>query len=342
MALQKWIKFQCVPVKQGKHTLYMISASAKKLWSVVQINARDEDKDEGYQRVLSPSRLRAIATYISKGNPIPTSILVSFVKKGAKLSEDGKYLLVKDAPDSGWVIDGQHRVAGAHQVESEIQLPVVAFLGLDIDEQIEQFVTINREAKGVPTSLYYDLLSHLPKKSPADAAKERAADLATEIKRDEESPFYGRIVVTTSPKKGEMSLNNFVRKIHPLLLDGRALHHYSAPEQAGILMNYYNGLRVAFPSLFVKSSIFFQTIGFGALINALPTALHLCLTQYKGFKVVDVAKMFKEVKHFDFASWEKLGTGSSAEIQAGDDLKQELLSAFNTEGTGTGKTIELG
>jgi hypothetical protein len=203
-------------------------------------------------------------------------------------------------------------------------------------------VTIKRDAKGVPTSLYYDLLSSLPKRSATDVAKERAADLATELKRDDESPFFGRIVVTTSPKKGELSLNNFVRKIYPLLLDGRALHIYSVTEQAGILLNYYTGLKLVFPQQFLKSSIFFQTLGFGALINALPTALHLSLNHYKGFRVEDVAKLFQEIKGFDFSSWEKMGTGTAAETQAGDDLRQELLSAFDTDGTGVTKTIELG
>lgn len=341
MATVKSLKFRCIAVKQGDHTLYLFAASAKRLWNIVQINTRDADKDEGYQRVLSPSRLRSIAKYIAAGNSIPTSVLVSF-GPAAKLSVDGEHILVKDVEDAGWVIDGQHRLAGAHQSDKDIELPIVAFLGLDVDAQIEQFVTINREAKGVPTSLYYDLLSHLPKKSPADVSKERAADLASEVKRDEESPFYGRIVVTTAPKKGELSLNNFVRKVSPLLLDGRALHIYSIAEQTGILINYYSGLKVVFAHQFTKSSVFFQTIGFGALINALPTALHLCLNRYKAFKVSDVAKMFQEIKHFNFESWEKLGTGTAAENQAGEDLKQELLSAFDTKGTGAGKTIELG
>lgn len=340
MATQKWLKFKCVPVKQGEHTLYLFSASAKKLWSIVQINTRDADKDVGYQRVLSTSRLRAISSYIAGGNPIPTSVLVSF-KDSAKLSQDKGHLLVKAAPDAGWIIDGQHRLAGAHVADNDIELPVVAFLGLDTDAQIEQFVTINREAKGVPTSLYYDLLSYLPKKSATDVAKERASDLASEVKKDEGSPFFGRIVITTAPKKGELSLTNFVRKIYPLLLDGRVLHIYSVNSQAGILINYYNGLKVAFPSQFNRSSIFFQTLGFGALINSLPTAIHLCLTHYKGFKVASVAKMFQEIKHFDFSNWEKLGTGSAAEIQAGEDLKQELLAAFETNGAGTGDTIDL-
>ncbi len=64
-------------------------------------------------------------------------------------------------------------------------------MNLNIDEQINCFVTINREQKGVPSSLYYELLKHLPgSRSEAELAKERAADMATELKIDETSPFY--------------------------------------------------------------------------------------------------------------------------------------------------------
>jgi DGQHR domain-containing protein len=337
---QTWLKYQCLPMKQGTVTLYCFVADAKALWGVVRINARDTDKDEGYQRILSPSRVRAVSRYIDGGHAIPTSVLVSLEK--AKYDEGTGEIHIRQVPDAGWVIDGQHRLAGAHEAKKLIELPVVAFIGLDVEAQIEQFVTINREAKGVPTSLYYDLLKNLPHKSASDMAKERAADLANELKKDEESPFHGRIVVTTAPSKGEISLTNFVRKVYPLLLEGRALSVYKGPEQAKIIHNYFAGLKVAFPQHFVKSSIFFQTLGFGALVNALPTALNLCVKNYQAFKVSDVAKLFQQIKHFDFSAWQNMGTGTAAETQAGDDLKQELLDAFADGGGGQGQTIDLG
>lgn len=329
----KNVKFNCIPIKQGAITLYAMAISAKTLWNLVQINTREADKDVGYQRVLSTSRVRAISKYIAGKNPIPTSILISF-GDSAIINSDGTEVTVSAKADAGWVIDGQHRLAGAHLSSKEIELPVIAFIGLDIEEQIQQFITINKEAKGVPTSLYYDLLSHLPVKSATDRAKERAADIASELRKDEESPFAGRIVITTAPKKGELSLNNFVRKVYPLLLDGRALSAYSVNEQKLIISNYYRGLQVAFPAYFSKhTSVFFQTIGFGALINALPTFLNLCIKTHKAFKVEDVANIFNEIKHFDFSAWDKLGTGTAAETQAGDDLKEDLISAFeNAEG----------
>ena len=333
---KKVITVSCLKVKQGKSDIYALKISAKTLWKIVQINARDPDKDQGYQRVLSPSRVRSIARYIDAGNCIPTSILIAFEKATVVDNGDFINLVIDDVPNSGWVIDGQHRLAGAHQATKDIELPVVAFVGLDIEEQIKQFITINKEAKGVPASLYYDLLSHLPIKSASERAKERAADIATELRNDEESPFFARIVITTTPIKGELSLNNFVRKVHPLVLDGRTLAPYSAPEQKAILSNYYKGLQVAFPSFFNKqSTVFFQTLGFGALINAFPTFFTLCLKQHKAFKVDDVAKVFGEIKHFDFTAWAKLGTGTAAENQAGEDLIGELQRAFENE---SGKT----
>lgn len=125
-------------------------------------------------------------------------------------------------------------------------------------------------------------------------------------------------------------------------LGGRALSVYKAPEQVRIIHNYFAGPKVAFPSSFTKSSIFFQTLGFGALINALPTVLNLALKNYKAFKVSDVAMLFQQIKHFDFSAWQNIGTGTAAETQAGDDLKQELLNAFTEGDDGPGQTIDLG
>lgn len=83
----------------------------------------------------------------------------------------------------------------------------MAFVGLPENEQINQFVTINREAKGVPTSLYYDLLKHLPTNtSESEVSKARAVDIAHALRKNETSPFYQRIVVIEAPKKDKCPL----------------------------------------------------------------------------------------------------------------------------------------
>jgi DGQHR domain-containing protein len=286
--------------------------------------------DEGYQRVLSPARQKAIGAFIDKGNYLPTAILLSF--KSAKIvrRKGHTFLQVPNKPNAGWVIDGQHRLGGAHVAASDITLPMVAFVNLPLDKQISCFITINKEQKGVPSSLYLDLLKKLPqRRSPADIAKERAADLADRLKRDPESPFFERIVVTVSPREGQLSLTNFVRKLQPMVRANGVLHIYRDDEREGILNNYYLGLREVFPNAYTPNdSVFFKTLGFGALMNALPFVLSLAINHFHSFRIGDVVSVFREIDYFDFGAWKKIGTGTEAENSASDDLKSELETAF--------------
>ena len=330
--LKQPLTFPAFKVVQSNNTLYLFKASASAMFHALSINRRVEDKDEGYQRTLSISRVRSIANYIKSNRAIPGAIIVC-LDNAAFDSKTGELTLPKGT-DVGWVIDGQHRLAGAETAAregSDIEVPVVAFLGLAENRQVEQFVTINREGKNVPTSLYLDLLKTLPFKNPSDAARERATDIGTGLRRDEGSPFFERIVVTVSPKVGQISLTNFVRKISPLVVpDKGMLSVYTEREQVAVVSNYYTGLRAVFTKEFEKKdSIFFKTLGFGALWNTFPVFFNLALKNQSGFTVKDVAAVFKRIDSFDFSAWAQYGTGNQAEVNAGEDLKTELLIAFN-------------
>jgi hypothetical protein len=219
---------------------------------------------------------------------------------------------------------------------------VVAFVGLKDADQIEQFVTINREAKNVPTSLYLDLLHHLPNRNAADIIKERATDLATQLRKDEASPFFERIAIVTAPKSGQISLVNFVRKISLLIAKNAILGTFTERDQLGIISNYYQGLRNVFSKEYdSKDSVFFKTIGFGALWNIFPTVFGLSLKNFKGFTVSNVAAVFKRIDGMDFSTWSQYGTGDQAERTAADDLRSVLLVAFSTNDKEIGTAIKL-
>lgn len=331
--VKKALRVPATEISQGPTTLYSFKASASLLYDSFSINRRIEGKDEGYQRALSLSRVDAITRYIlERKKPIPGAIVVSLDKAAFKSG----HLNLPEGSDIGWVIDGQHRLAGAAMAARkgvDIELAVVAFAGLTPKAQIEQFVTINREAKNVPTSLYLDLLHNLPDKNPADAAKERAADLATLLRRDEDSPFFERIAVTTSPKPGQVSLVNFVRKIAPhVTRDKGILGTYSEKEQLAVIANYYKAIAEVFNKQFnSKESIFFKTVGFGALWNVFQSVFSLTLKNHSGFTVKDVVSVLKEVESFDFSGWLQYGSGNQAETTAGEDLRSAILIAFKAE-----------
>lgn len=323
---------------QHNHEFVFFKAKANEIWEHFSINRRIEDKDEGYQRAISTSRVRKIAKYIDAGNILPLPILVSLEAGKYNINKSNGKIIINDEPDVGWIIDGQHRLAGAHTASSEIEVPVVAICDLNIEQQINQFVTINKEAKGVPTSLYYDLLKHLPTKSPNDRAKERAVDIAKMLRNDEESVFFNRIVAVRSPNKGELSLTTFTKHISSLVFDGKGiLSTYNINEQVKIFDNYYKGLKNTFPKYFNENdSVFFKTTGFGALIRVFPSFFSISLKEYQGFTVENISAVLGKVGAFDFDGWKKIGTGNAAEIQAAEDFRQEIEEAF-TDQTGLSK-----
>jgi DGQHR domain-containing protein len=323
----KTLTFDCISVTQAKYTLAVFAISAKELWKIVAINKREPDKDKGYQRVLSEGRVGAISRYVQNGNCLPTSVLVTFDE--GKLNNEKNKITIPNLAQAGWVIDGQHRLAGIHASEIDMEVSVVAFLGLAEKEQITQFVKINREAKNVPASLYIDLLKHLPDKTDAELAKERCADIAAQLHKDEDSPFYGKIARLGTPKLGQISLVNFARRVTTLIARPKGkLALYSLTFQIGLLKNYYKALAHVFPDVYNPKegvSVLFQTLGFGATILALPTIFDICLKEHQGFRVEDLVNTFKRIDDFDFEKWAEMGTGSEAEKLAGDDLVEKLL-----------------
>ncbi|HCN72328.1 MAG TPA: hypothetical protein DIS96_11670 [Pusillimonas sp.] len=331
----KGYSYQCLRSEQNGHALYLFFAPAKEIFEFVSVNQKEEDVDGGYQRAASPARTAAITKFIEAGNVLPLSILITLPTRYT--SFDDNVISITGTKKSGWVIDGQHRLIGAMKAEKDILLPVVAFIGLSTMEQIQQFVTINREAKGVPTSLYYSLLKKLPAKiSPAEVSKERAADIAMTLRNNENSPFSSRIVSTTSPKNGQLSLVNFVRKIAPLVReDTGLLGTYSLEDQVKIIDNFYLAIRNIFANEFKQSDpVFFQTIGFGGLFNFFPVLFGSTLRDKQSFAVADITDMLGAIAHIDVSLWKKNGTGNAAELQLGKDIAEEFRQyAQSTAGT---------
>lgn len=332
----KIIRISAIPVTQGGQTFYLFKLKASQLWDLTQINRRSEDKVEGYQRALSPSRVKSIAKFIAANGLIPGSIIVSLDK--GEFNETEKKLILPNRKNIGWIIDGQHRMAGAHEAAEkgkDPEVPVVAFLKLKLEKQIALFVTINKEARSVPASLYIDLLKQLPhKKTEKELTDERIADITRNLDADETSPFHQRIAFTQQASKGEISLVNFARILRPhLARQAGVLGLYTQIEQEGVINNYYRALKLAFPESFKKEpSIFFRTIGFGAVWRAFPLAFNLANNKFRSVSVASFTKVFSAIKGFNFEVWEQLGTGTAAEIQAGDDLVTELQEAFTEDG----------
>lgn len=320
----------CINIRQSSFDLYVFKMKASLAWSIFSISRKEPDSNKGYQRFLSAARVASVAKYISGGNPVPVSVLVS-IDEG-KFDADKSILRIPRGRDVGWIIDGQHRMAGAAEATAEgqdIDLIVVAFVGLDERHQVQQFVTINDEAKGVPRSLLLNLLKQIPDKSLQEQANERAIDLARQLNTDQQSVFFQRIASIASPRTGQISDVNFTRKIAPLVHPEKGLLKiFPLPDQTKIIDNYYIALRDIFPEEFRKAnSLFFRTIGFGATFNAFDEIFTRVLSEHGSFKVQDIKKLLGLISDYEIAEWEEFGTGNKAEQLAAQDFLTALRKA---------------
>jgi len=329
--------YECHAYEEKGLQFVVFAAPANDLYSFLKINRRSENKDEGYQRAISMSRVQAIAKFVDSGGVLPTAIYIS-LNGGFKVDRKRRSIEIPNNTDAGWVIDGQHRLAGSHVAKSNPTLPVVACLDLALDKQIEFFVTINQEGKGVPSSLYYELLPSLPGvKTEKELLDMSATELAKELATDERSPFYGKIVSTVAPQRGrQISTTHFVRRLSGFLKrPSGALHTFTHDERRKILNAYYKALEVVWPDEYEGSdggSVFFQSLGFGALIGALPQFMRYSLRAHGGYRVADFAAMFKSIENaIDWDSWKGRGTGTSYEAQSAKELVDAIDAAQKDE-----------
>ncbi|MBN3866417.1 DGQHR domain-containing protein [Gluconobacter kondonii] len=329
-------KVHAIKVEQKKKSFFLFTLKASKLFDISVINQRIEGKEEGYQRVLSPGRVKSVSRYIQSGGTIPGVIIISF----PNLSYDRKtktITLPSSSDEAGWVIDGQHRLAGAHEAAkagTDIDLAIAAFEGVSFEEQVELFITINKEAKNVSSSLYLDLLKKLPKrKTEKEAIEERITDIARSLNSDEQSAFFQRIIFTKTARAGEISLTNFARVLRPCFNKaGGALSPYTQTEQVKIIDNYYKALQTSFPENWKNDNpIFLRTIGFGAVWRVFPFVFTTAISTYKAANISAFVNIFSEISGFDFEKWGEYGSGSGAESAAGEDLLSMIQDAFSDD-----------
>ena len=182
----KYVTTPAIEISQNGQKFYLCALSAKTLSTVARVDMRDPKGDTGYQRLFVDAHVSGIRKYLQSGKCIPVSLLVTFrrarFKNGViRIQKDSRY---------GWIIDGQHRWLAARDLSKDIPLPIIAFINLPLEKQIEHFIVINRDARGVPSSLYLDLLKSLPKeKTVGERAKERATDIARTLTIDGRVPL---------------------------------------------------------------------------------------------------------------------------------------------------------
>lgn len=328
--------FKAQKVQQNDWVFYVFVMKSDLLNKIAYVSSRYKDKIEGYQRNLSEKRAEEIQDYIFKlKGVIPNNIILNF---NIELNYNEKnHTISFDINDNiAWVIDGQHRLYGLALSKKPIDVVVVAFEKLDISDQAKIFKIINSTQKGVNASLIYDLIDLV---KDANYIEARAHELVKKLNEDIESPWYTQIkMLGTGP--GLISQSAFIGNLKPLLDENRGttLTIYSEEQQFKILKNYFNAIKATFPDNWGNpKSLLTKTVGFYALMELLPTILHLCLTNNSDFTTNAIIKTLQPIKNYDFSSGGVLKgvSGKHGVQRIVTELNKLLASHRKTSSTST-------
>lgn len=297
------IEMKVLEVSQPLGTFYVGVMKANDLRQIAAADTRRQVQREielyaGIQRELSKKRQGEIKDYISTYDAaFPNSFIIA-IKSEDILSQTADILKIRAHEKVASIIDGQHRLAGFTELNSEdFELIVSVFIDLPIEDQAMLFATINLKQTKVSPSLVYDLFEETKLRSPQKTCHNISKALNTE----KDSPFYHRIKPLgkkTDEYTGILTQGTFVKRLLPLVcarpekaqdnIKRKIPLDPNDPENQEcifwklfveekdwailkILSNYFGGVKSVFETDWMSDdSPLPRTIGFSALMNLLP------------------------------------------------------------------------
>lgn len=294
--MAKKLKLNVFKIRQSERNLYLASIRAKDFtdetmfkidfWEPEKLKKCDQ-KNQGYQRKPSLSRIKEIATFLETKNPsFPTSILLSTRKpvEATNYSVGSGYTMIVDPPL--YIVDGQHRIAGIrHSIKEKnnkdiqnFQLPVIIMETKDKIDEVRQFDTLNTKQKRVSTDLAQRLLQGMILERPESFDKIpwqiKALKTLDLLNQQEDSPWYDRIRLPNEDKTAAhiVSQNSMITSLKPLFDDGLfSSRTISVDFSYEILKNYWLALKDIFEDAFLapKDYVIRKTPGVFALHSLL-------------------------------------------------------------------------
>lgn len=207
------VRVPALRTKVGRSVSYTFSIRPEYLLKIAYVAHRAKGKAidvDMYQRMVSRSRLKKIADFISEGGNFPTNVVINVRERryvefarGEQLEADNGalfgWLTLRPAYGCAWVIDGQHRLFAysGHEAAGKAFLNVLAHEALSASEQAQMFVDINSEQRKVKRSLLVELDADLKWNAEEEDDRIQAIISKAGLALDEQldSPLRGRILL---------------------------------------------------------------------------------------------------------------------------------------------------
>ena len=344
--MENYIEFN-----QGNNRLILTTKTVAWLVSNTDVDVFKKATFDGYQRDPDLNHANEIASYLEESFYLPSAIICSLRKDD--YSENERL----------FIVDGQHRVYAFKKIKEEnpsfyaeienIQLPIIVLLKPDLLTEIDTFITINKKAKKVDTSLAFVLKNKLNRELTSEylsiSRKEYiAVEVATNLCDMCDSVWKDEILFEGNPKKSleTISLNAFVRSARTFFscLERHSIIEFKWSSDAEcdeivektvkIIEDIWKTIRLKWESLFSEkhftNRIIQGAIGFSSINKLLIYALD---NFYKGNKnsSINFEDAINEMKRvilecsIDEKNWEIGGTFSVFTSESGYSKVAETL-----------------
>ncbi|MBG1270024.1 DGQHR domain-containing protein [Nostoc sp. WHI] len=333
------IEIPAFKVIQNNIPMLLFITTVQMIYERFDVSQRISDKTLGYQRSFSKPRIKEIKNYINQEQGIiPNSILVNIDEGKFSYLENDKLLTLNNTESLGLIIDGQHRIKGCYEANPDFPLMVVATLGLSVKEQARLFIKINKTQKGVPASLYLDLLNLLEGDienfdEEGVTAERRATEIATRLNETDESPLYELIRRTGDAGLG-ISLSEFVNQTKDYVEPRTGkLATLGFEQQYKVFEIYFRSIKAVFLEQWDDpKSYILKTVGFCGIMKAFYEIFNLVIQKYQMFNTENTIKVLQLIQDFKFNK-ENLpsGGGFKAQEKVGEMMISRLKNAVRED-----------
>lgn len=226
---------------RGDVGFYVTAMTPSEILKCARVSRVSEDLVQGFQRTLEVSRAKKIASYIADGHVLPGAIILS-AQSNLTIAFDEYHSKINFPFIEGsfLVIDGQHRLYGSHIAEQNgqrnLKLPVCILCNLNLTKEVEYFIDINSNQKGVPKTLRIELTKFIAEPDSIEQIRLRLFD---DLNSEPDSPLYLRLsAVQRAP--GYLSHVPFEIALNKVLASS-PLKDFSYEHKKKLIKNYLAG-----------------------------------------------------------------------------------------------------
>jgi len=244
------IQFQGLLGTSGSHSVFLGFAPAHILKKHSFADILNEDTGEGYQRPFNTKHSLDFKRYINNHNSSTPPLTFNLRKDNKNLwsiqGKDGRSasLLLRRGSRCLAQVDCQHRLGALDDID--IELPFMAYIGLDLRQEMAIFNVINSKAKGLSSSL----TDYHESKLNADLANEAPhLYISLKLNEDVDSPWFKMIRYggkTTSGLKRRASFRMIQKTVTSFLSQTKSKELGTLEEKYQIISNFWKAMQELF------------------------------------------------------------------------------------------------